>query len=431
MTFHPRSSPELCAETRRPGPLPLGNAWLDYACRISEGALPPPDLQKLLKAPSNDAGRLLSTIVTPSTSVFAAEAMRGYERISFPDLGGGPEITVSLPDPACIPHEGLCHPDKVPDREDDFIQLGEALEVLLARPQSATSGCTRSERSERSESERLDKFFFGTHFGSDQFDPRAWLGQAEAESLASGKPFQCVWRCKSCPEASSVCCRLKPKKHSCLCGHKVDAHDPRRRFRCTMPACKCRRLEFYVQQLGWEARCGCKHHLRDHNKSGEPPYRCTKLLPGKDKKPCPCSGFHVAWVCTCGHPWEEHETTWQECTSTAVFSREWVAGGLRPECVAEAEEKRTRWKQEAADVAERHGRDVATKLMADKAKRMQVSMCAEAGMREAIDETLDGTRLPQRSPQPSRLRNSALQSRPCSTRDAALRVVPSRTGIKR
>ena len=98
----------------------------------------------------------------------------------------------------------LCHPDKVPDREDDFIQLGEALaadfhawqalksqaltstdstgqlktaenpgpshcflkalEVLLARPQSATSGCTRSERSERSESERHLQLTFATRF---------------------------------------------------------------------------------------------------------------------------------------------------------------------------------------------------------------------------------------------------------------------------
>ncbi|CAE7212976.1 unnamed protein product [Symbiodinium natans] len=284
----------------------------------------------------------------------------------------------------------LCHPDKVPDRQEDFLQLGEALEVLLTRPQTPAST-----QSTRSESERLDKHFFGTHFGSDQFDPRAWLGQASKEELASGQAFQCVWRCKSCPEASSVCCRLKPKKHSCLCGHKVEAHDPVRGFGCTTPGCKCWRLEFYVQQLGWEARCGCKHHLRDHNRTGEPPYRCSKILPGKDKKPCPCSGFHVSWVCTCGHPWQEHETTWQKSTSSAVFSREWVAGGLRPECVAEAEEKRSRWKNQAAEAAERHGRDVAAKLVADKAQRMQVSMCAEAGMREAIDETLDGRRLPR------------------------------------
>eukprot|EP00439_Symbiodinium_sp_Y106_P037821 s54_g4.t1 len=307
-----------------------------------------------------------------------------------------------------------CHPDKVPDRQEEFIRLGEALEVLLTRPQPAPP----SVQSSVSESERLDKHFFGTHFGSDQFDPRGWLGPMSAEALASGQAFQCVWRCKTCPEGSSVCCRLKPKKHSCLCGHKVEAHDSRRGFRCSMSGCKCRSLEFYVQQLGWEARCGCKHHLRDH-KTCEPPYRCTKILPGKDKKPCPCRGFHVSWVCTCGHPWEEHETTWQESTSSAVFSREWVAGGLRPECVAEAEEKRSRWKQQAADAAERHGRDVATKLMADKVQRMQVSMCAEAGIREAIDETLDGTRLPPSARSPA-------STRPPSARRPLRALAPAR-----
>ena len=136
-----------------------------------------------------------------------------------------------------------------------------------------------------------------------------------------------------------------------------------------------------MQQLGWEARCGCKHHVRDHQQPLGAPWACSKTLPGKEKRPCPCKGFHVAWVCTCGHPAGEHETVWQE-RSAAVMAREWVAGGLRPECVAEAEEKRSRWQQEAVEMAAKEG--VASKeKLAEKAKRMQISMCAEARMMEA------------------------------------------------
>ncbi|CAJ1411077.1 unnamed protein product [Effrenium voratum] len=276
------------------------------------------------------------------------------------------------------------HPDKASGSSEEFLRLGEALEVLTkARPAEA----------EVEESESLDRRFFGSHFGSDQFDPRAWLGEADPAL----DELQCVWRCKTCPEQSSVCCRLKPRKHSCLCGHKVEVHEPRRGFRCSSNGCRCERLEFYVQQLGWEARCACKHHVRDHNQLGGAPWPCSKVLPGKDKKPCPCRAFHVAWVCTCGHPYEDHETSWHRAISKAVFAREWVAQGLRPECVAEAEEKRARWQQQAGELAASRGAEPALQAVAAKAKRLQVSMCAEAKMREAVREATDGTRLPRPS----------------------------------
>lgn len=289
-----------------------------------------------------------------------------------------------------------CHPDKTQnDSSEEFIQLQEALQVLLNAPvqQMEESSATRPTSGMR-ESERLDKHFCGTHFGSDQFDPRAWHGKASDKALVNNEPVQCVWRCKACPEMSSVCCRLKPKKFACLCGHKVEAHSQPRHFRCGVRGCRCPRLQFHVQQLGWEARCGCKHSLKDHAQAEGPPYRCTKTLPGKDKKPCPCQSFHVSWVCTCGHGWDMHETTWQEGVSKAVFAREWVAQGLRPECVAEAEEKRDKWSTEASQRAADCGAEDALRFVAEKAQRMHISPCAEARMREAVEDTLDGSRLP-------------------------------------
>ncbi|CAK9015335.1 unnamed protein product [Durusdinium trenchii] len=295
-----------------------------------------------------------------------------------------------------------CHPDKqraegqsesyveggsVRAASEEFLRLQEALELLLHPPSSAPSTATTCE------SERLDKHFFGTQFGSDSFDPRAWLG--EAALTESPERLLCVWRCKSCPEPSSVCCRLKLRKHLCFCGHKVEAHLQKDRPGCIHPACRCQRLEFYVQQLGWEARCSCKHHIRDHQQLNGQPFPCSKRLPGKDKKPCPCKGFNISWVCTCGHPASEHESTWQLVTSKAAFAREWVAQGLRPECVAEAEEKRARWQQQAADRAARSGGEVAREQVKAQAQRMQISMCAEAKMLEAVEQTLDGRRLPR------------------------------------
>lgn len=297
-----------------------------------------------------------------------------------------------------------CHPDKTQDdTSEKFLQLQEALHVLLSSaPQKASSAGASTERKAEGmrESERLDKHFCGTHFGSDNFDPRAWSGIASDEALKRGHAVQVVWRCKLCPEESSVCCRLKPKKHSCLCGHKVEAHSQEHGFRCMVKGCRCPKLQFHVQQLGWEARCACKHHVKDHAQAEGPPYRCTKILPGKDKRPCPCAGFHVSWVCTCGHSWDAHETTWQEGVSKAVFAREWVAQGLRPECVAEAEEKRNKWSSEAATLAAQHGEQEALRIIQERSRRMQVSMCAEARMKEAVEDTLDGSRLPAPAPKP-------------------------------
>jgi len=83
-----------------------------------------------------------------------------------------------------------------------------------------------------------------------------------------------------------------------------------------------------------------------------------------------------------------------EATSKAIFAREWVAQGLRPECVEEALEKRAKWDNEASTMAAEFGAEEASRLISDKAQRLGVSMCAEARMREAAQDALDGSRLP-------------------------------------
>lgn len=281
------------------------------------------------------------------------------------------------------------HPDKTgEDSTAEFVELQRALEVFVANVQSNVVPIPCSPTTDGLlESERLDRHFFGTAFGSDEFDPRAWAGEASAAMLAGSQPVPSVWRCRQCPVDSSVCCRLKGKKHSCICGHKVEAHAQQKHFKCTAAGCSCPKLQFHVQQLGWEVKCRCKHHVRDHTASKKPPWKCTKRIPGKDQKPCPCEGFDASWVCTCGHGWAMHETVSSVLVSKAIFAREWVAHGIRPECVAEAEEKRNKWAADAARLASRVGVAAASKQVAQKAQNRGISMCAEAKMQEAVRGT--------------------------------------------
>ena len=74
--------------------------------------------------------------------------------------------------------------------------------------------------------------------------------------------------------------------------------------------------------------------LRQHTDHDAVTEKCSKMVPGR--KPCPCTGYSVRWVCNCGHPASEHETVVVDANSTSTFSRpdlarEWVCGGVRPE----------------------------------------------------------------------------------------------------
>lgn len=175
------------------------------------------------------------------------------------------------------------------------------------------------------------------------------------------KNIAVVWRCLSCPRSDqSVCCRVKERRGECLhCGHKLADHRAkagsssagrgggRRKFSCTKPKCPCRTFAYHVRQGGWQLRCSCKHKHTDHDPGTGV---CTKMIPGR--KPCPCRAFDAAWVCNCGHQWNCHETAFVELPGgvdgdaakrSDFMSREWVAGGVRPEIREEAATKRAKW----------------------------------------------------------------------------------------
>ena len=152
-----------------------------------------------------------------------------------------------------------------------------------------------------------------------------------------------VWYCTQCPDVNfSVCCRVNKKKYSCQCGHRVKDHDSSKGYKCSVSNCGCKRVQFHVQHNGWQVRCGCKHKHTDHKFTSKSKHQaCTKVLGGK---PCNCKKFESTWVCHCGHPWISHKTGFvRNSDFMDGKSREWVAGGVRPELTKIAEKRREKW----------------------------------------------------------------------------------------
>lgn len=179
----------------------------------------------------------------------------------------------------------LWHPDKNVERVEEaterFQLLGEAQELLLHIDSEPAPGVAASGGAHGPTAESLGL--------------RGMPGPPLGPTELAGAEIAVVWRCGDCTEPNSVCCRLNPKKHSCLCGHKLSEHVPGKHgLRCSTKGCACRCFEFHVQQGGWQARCGCKHKHTDH--SVLRPFACLK--PG-----CECASYDVRWVCSCGHSW--------------------------------------------------------------------------------------------------------------------------------
>lgn len=260
----------------------------------------------------------------------------------------------------------IWHPDKHHDTEEAtrvFQDLNEAREVLLSTDVPSfghgdPAAPTQCPRCDKPVQPPEDAYLFRCPCGAvlrntsasarqpaapeggyvPKPDPsiRAFGGAVDLSECADPSALSCVWRCTECEPEASVCCKVAPTKYSCICGHKLSAHDARRKFACGAKDCACPGYRFHVQQGGWQVRCGCKHkHTERDARTG----RCLKVVGGK---PCPCKGFESNWVCNCGHKWSSHVTEWVRAKHVER-GREWVAGGVRPEITKIAEERREKW----------------------------------------------------------------------------------------
>ena len=220
-----------------------------------------------------------------------------------------------------------CHPDKGGSPED-FFELEQALSFL----ERDSSLCERERKSDHVGSKES---FEGAP--KKDFDPRNFEGSVDVNKFDSTTPLSVVWRCKLCPPKSSVCCRVKARKHKCLCGHKLADHRQDDKFACSK--CECARFDFHVQLNGWSTRCRCKHKPTDHSVKGK--RACTKCV-GKHAKLCDCAAYSCSWVCNCDHAWKDHETAFVTKFYSSL-SRAWVCSGVSKAVAEEAE-----WKRKAA-----------------------------------------------------------------------------------
>ena len=133
-----------------------------------------------------------------------------------------------------------CHPDKNPDVSPSvFGDLTRALEIVELSSKEDSKIDDVEDDSDVVRSRR------------DSFDPRAFEDGCVLGDLRPGIK-SVVWRCTKCPKESSICCRVKPRKHRCICGHKLSSHTAENNFACK--DCPCKGFRFNVQLNGWQSR---------------------------------------------------------------------------------------------------------------------------------------------------------------------------------
>ena len=232
------------------------------------------------------------------------------------------------------------HPDRNPDNVKEatqrFAEISAARDLLLDpptnalldeptnRPGSSGMGAASGEpypKTAHSKSMRAFEDDVTESIASGE------LGGKEAVALFESFGLWAVWKCDMC---EAVCCRIRKNKYSCMCGHRLREHDAGNKFRCGDLKCPCKKYEFMVQDTDQPHKCRCKHGPKDHDP--EPPYACQK---------CDCAAFDSPWTCNCGHAPRDHRTSFVKKAYTERC-REWVAGGLRGECVAMAKKFRSR-----------------------------------------------------------------------------------------
>ena len=252
------------------------------------------------------------------------------------------------PGPSGVPNEDVVstafkklavkwHPDRNPDNVEEatqrFAEMSAARDLLLDPPTNAFVDESVSAGGGRGTSEPQAKAA-GPNlraFEGDVTDAvtSGLLQGAEAVALFEGFGMWAVWKCDRC---EAICCRIRKNKYACMCGHRLRDHDAGRGFRCAAdPKCPCTRFSFQVQDTDQPHKCRCKHAPKDHDPM--PPHACRKCDA--------CQGFDSPWVCNCGHAPREHRTCFVR-HKYPERAREWVAGGLRGECVAMARKFRSR-----------------------------------------------------------------------------------------
>lgn len=230
------------------------------------------------------------------------------------------------------------HPDRNPENVKEatqrFAEISAARDLLLDPPTNALldeprgaggagAGCADPyPKTAHSKSMRTFEGDVTDAIASGEF------GGKEAVSLFESFGLWAVYKCDVC---EAVCCRIRKNKYSCMCGHRLRDHDAGNKFRCADLKCRCKRFEFMVQDTDQPHKCRCKHAPQDHDP--EPPYAC--------KKCGDCAAFDSPWTCNCGHAPKDHRTAFVRHKYTER-TREWVAGGLRGECVAMAKKFRSR-----------------------------------------------------------------------------------------
>ena len=290
------------------------------------------------------------------------------------------------------------HPDKNPGNaeaaHERFLSIGAARDFLLSPPQLAhASGGGSGSGFGHQHDAAAAAAATAAPFDPRAFDPSTVMTRREAAQAGDG--WSVVWRCRECDLQSSVCCRVKPRKHKCLCNHKLSEHEPGRAFACGRAGCPCPRYQFHVTQGGWQVKCRCKHAHTDHDPS-RAPFRCTRRV-GRDQRLCDCQGWDVGWVCNCGHAWSAHETVWVSARYSAM-AREWVAGGVTDAVREEAEQKRAevsrRVVAEALDDGLNLGPEEVRRRAWARTQGRAMSSHATEQVLGSVDAAMAGTALP-------------------------------------
>lgn len=208
------------------------------------------------------------------------------------------------------------HPDNVQEATERFAEISAARDLLLDPPPLVMAGSSYADGAAATARKAAERSNELRAFSGDVSEALADGSLPNAAQLFAEHKLWAVWLCTKC---ELVCCRIRKDKYSCMCSHRLSAHDPARGFRCGEARCPCRCFEFQVQTDFEPLKCRCKHAAKDH--AAAAPHACTKAG-------CGCEGFSSPWQCNCGHGWSEHRTAFVHQYITPRC-REWVTPARR------------------------------------------------------------------------------------------------------